>query len=270
VEVRKRDDWVKEWAFPDVHFVIEVSNVDGQAALRVPTTQTFNETNSSFGKHTMLKRDGYDELKEGGWVFPDDTVRFKVAVKSASLGLSKRRRPETEHSARMWEEMAFADMHICAGDSGAQLPCHRAVLALASPVFKAMLASTMKEGLEQQIVLQGASVGTLRIFLEYVYTSSLSEAAMFDLRRLQELLPLAHRYELSDLCGECASGLVDIMSPDNVRDVFGLLATYRDHPKVDAHFQKAMKAAQRDDSLLKELAIGYAAVLPVRAGATGG
>jgi len=269
VEIRTRDDWVEDWTFPDVAHTVTVQSTLGGAAVSKTATFTFNKDFKNRGWFDLAKHKGYADLSTQGFVFPDGTVRFSVTVCGTALGHSKRRRQETEHSTLMWQQMKFADMHICSGDEGKEFPCHRAVIALASPVLEAMLASEMKEGAERRLVLQHASAVTVQFLLEFVYTGALAEAAMFDLPSLRDLLRLAHQYELSGLCHQCASSLVEIMSPVNVCEVIGLLAAYRSDPKVEEQFQKAKKEAQGNSSLFDQMALACQEVSRARAAKLG-
>lgn len=259
VEIRRRDDWLEDWKFPDVEYRIELKNAGGKADLIKTETHTFHPEHADHGWHDMVKCSSYAELQKKGWVFPDNTVRFTFAVGGVSLGHSKRRPQETDHGSRMWHEMKFADMHICSGDDGPELPCHRAVLAVASPVFAAMLASEMKEGVERRLLLPHASASTLKFLLECVYTRCLPEEAMFDLQSLAELLRLAHQYELAELCRQCASNLVEMMHPENVCDIIGLLGALRTQPSIDEQFQKAKQKAHDNSAMFDQLVLGHAA-----------
>uniref|UniRef100_A0A7S1RKA6 BTB domain-containing protein n=1 Tax=Alexandrium catenella TaxID=2925 RepID=A0A7S1RKA6_ALECA len=253
VEVCARDDWLDGWEFTKVHYKIEVKNVDSKKDVSKSDSHDFKAEVSDRGWHDIVKCGGYADLKAHGWVFPDDTVRFHVRVSGGSLGDSKRKLEDTNHGPRMWRDMKFTDMCICAEEGGAELPCHRAVLAVSSPVFDRMMATDMKEGSERRLVLRNASIQTLRCLLEYLYTSSLPEAAVTDVRSLRELLRLADQYELRDLLRRCASCLVELMSPANIRDVLSVLKTYPDHPEVDKHLQQAKKKARRDDAMFDAL-----------------
>mmetsp|Transcript_34328 Transcript_34328/g.69381 ORF Transcript_34328/g.69381 Transcript_34328/m.69381 type:complete len:330 (-) Transcript_34328:145-1134(-) len=255
VEVCAGEDWVDGWVFPDVHYKIQVKNCSGvRKEVSKSDTVEFKADVGDRGWHELVKCKGYSDLKANGWIFPDDTVRFYVKVSGDSLFESqKRKREETSHAALMWQDLDFTDLSICAEDGGTELPCHRAVLAVCSPVFKRMLRSEMREGAERRLVLRNASLATLRCLLEYLYTNSLPEAALSDLQSLRELLQLADQYEIKVLLNRCASSLVEIMSPANIRDVLASLKALTNNPEVEGHLQQAKKRARQDDAMFEAL-----------------
>eukprot|EP00408_Alexandrium_pacificum_P015797 CAMPEP_0171183962 /NCGR_PEP_ID=MMETSP0790-20130122/15548_1 /TAXON_ID=2925 /ORGANISM="Alexandrium catenella, Strain OF101" /LENGTH=277 /DNA_ID=CAMNT_0011648953 /DNA_START=204 /DNA_END=1037 /DNA_ORIENTATION=+ len=258
LEVRPRDDWVTEWSFPSVQYTIEVKPADRQmGTIKRNKRSTFTPSVNNHGWNDLLNCSGYDEMKKQGWVFADDTVRFHITVEGTSLGQSQRKRPEADQYTQMWEEMRCSDMRVRAGDGGPELPCHRVVLSMRSPVFDRMLASDMKEGLERRLVLPKASSGTVRALLEYMYTRSIPEAAEFDLHSLQELFKLGDQYDLPELCAKCASSAAEILSPANAVDVLAFLGAHRGHPKVNEHFRGVKRKVQQDDTMFDALVLGY-------------
>jgi len=256
VEVRPRAHWPEEWAFPEVSVTLKALNVDECRAISWNGVLTFSQKCRAQG-WAIFERSDYMDLKKDGWIFPDSTVRFHLAVTGGSLGNAKRKRQEADHGERMWREMKFTDMVLCAREGGAELPCHRVVLAMGSPVFERMLANSMKEGEERRCVIRNVSFETLQFLLEYIYTKCLPETASLNLQYLRELLVLADQYDVKEMLPECASGLAEIMSPANACEVLRLLGRYRSHPDVVEHFLLAKQKAKSDDTVFDALVDGW-------------
>ncbi len=119
---------------------------------------------------------------------------------------------------------------------GCRFPAHRAVLAAASNVFKAMFTNEMKETAMNEVELKGLSARSWRMALQYIYTAQvdiadeasalllLESARMYQLETLEsfvekflisrlnvsncfELLGHAERYDLDELKRETKSNM---------------------------------------------------------------
>ena len=83
-----------------------------------------------------------------------------------------------------------------------EVSAHDFILMTASPVLKAMLQATMKEGLSKRISVKDSSSSGVRLFVDMLYTSSTRDDP--DYKTVLVALDLAHRWQ--------ANGVVSVLS----------------------------------------------------------
>ena len=83
-----------------------------------------------------------------------------------------------------------------------EVSAHDFILMTASPVLKAMLQATMKEGLSKRISVKDSSSSGVRLFVDMLYTSSTRDDP--DYKTVLVALDLAHRWQ--------ANGVVPVLS----------------------------------------------------------
>ncbi|MED6119841.1 hypothetical protein PIB30_015360 [Stylosanthes scabra] len=93
----------------------------------------------------------------------------------------------------------------------ASVPAHRAVLAIRSPVFKAMLENYMEESQSGTINIADVKWDTLREFVNYLYTAE----ATLDEQKAHELLKLGEKYQVNHLKEHCEKYLISTLKLDN-------------------------------------------------------
>ena len=114
---------------------------------------------------------------------------------------------------RLYEEKCFSDVTILVGDK--EIKCHKAVLAMQSPVFQQMFASNpeMKE-----LTLHKRAI-TFDIFIHWLYSCRL-DVSEFDLDTVLDLLLIANNYQVEKL----QNGLMEVLKVridmDNVFKIF--------------------------------------------------
>ena len=93
---------------------------------------------------------------------------------------------------------------------GEEFPAHRLVLAMRSPVFKAMLYGSMREKDSNRIVIDNMQPAIFKVLLHFIYTDELPDA-MDDLdgddkkEMIRHLLVAADRYGMERLKCMCVS-----------------------------------------------------------------
>ncbi|KAM3185238.1 hypothetical protein ACTXT7_006778 [Hymenolepis weldensis] len=92
------------------------------------------------------------------------------------------------------EPFLFSDMVLLVEDE--KLHCHRAILSLYSPVFKAMFQSRFEETTSNQVSLPKDDAETVRELLRHLYTPG---GCDMDSAAAQRLLPLIHRFQIDSL-----------------------------------------------------------------------
>ena len=91
--------------------------------------------------------------------------------------------------------------------AGGTLRAHSCILSAASPVFKAMLASGMAEGLSSSALLD-AEPAELMAMLRFIYTGELDATP----HQLPGVLALAHRYEVLNLIPPVCEAMIDSLN----------------------------------------------------------
>nr|CDS29958.1 speckle type POZ protein [Hymenolepis microstoma] len=92
------------------------------------------------------------------------------------------------------EPFLFSDMVLLVENE--KLHCHRAILSLYSPVFKAMFQSRFEETTNNQVSLPKDDAETVRELLRHLYTPG---GCDMDSAAAQRLLPLIHRFQIDSL-----------------------------------------------------------------------
>ena len=95
---------------------------------------------------------------------------------------------------KLYEKMVDTDFTLIF--RGAPVPCHKLVLAAASPVFKAMVDSLHLEAMESKATIDiPEEVGLA--FIEFIYTGELDERALE--ANSVALLELGEKYDVQEL-----------------------------------------------------------------------
>ncbi|CAE7885892.1 klhl40 [Symbiodinium sp. KB8] len=94
-----------------------------------------------------------------------------------------------------------------------EVSAHDLVLVAASPVLKAMLESTMKEGSSKRIPVKDSSGGAVRLFVDMLYTSSTRDEP--DYKTVLVALDLAHRWQVDGVVSVLQAILRDMISVDS-------------------------------------------------------
>merc|ERR1740117_1467665 len=111
---------------------------------------------------------------------------------------------------KLWQDQLFTDVDVVCDGDGRRFPVHRAVLAAASPVFAAMLATEMKESQTQEISISDADERSVSDTLEYIYTGTVGEGAGCG------MVVLGHKYDIPGLVEYAAPVALGNLNVDNV------------------------------------------------------
>lgn len=170
-------------------------------------------------------------------LLPPRTSRAKLCVKRAACGgrnvrlqcikvltkrLKRRREDEGRLADRLWSNKEFADIVVRCNDGG-ELKAHRAVLGIASPVFRCMLNSPMKEGALGEITLP-CSENVVRSLLKHCY--GLPYDANLSLEDELVLVEQAHAFELNSLCEDAAFSAIERLNEATVVQLVKGLRTF--------------------------------------------
>ena len=168
---------------------------------------TFEGSGKGYGFEAIAKK----TLQEGG-LLPDDplTIQCTISVKiceSPAITYDTPPLPE-KHSktvlgdfALMFADQAFSDFEIICQEKS--FPCHKAVLAARSEVFKKMLNTDGEEAKKNCLVINDFENEQVGQLLQFIYTGSLNEEDSIG----TDLLLLADKYDVPDLVHICEVAL---------------------------------------------------------------
>ena len=106
-------------------------------------------------------------------------------------------------------ESSFTDAILCVGHE--EYPCHRNVLAVSSPYFKALFTSNFREGKDARIVFNDISPWTVRRVIEYAYTGHLE----ITVDNAQDMLAAGSLFQFPDIMTACCQFLAQHLHPSN-------------------------------------------------------
>ncbi|ESO92638.1 hypothetical protein LOTGIDRAFT_233079 [Lottia gigantea] len=98
-------------------------------------------------------------------------------------------------------EATFTDAILCVGHE--EFPCHKNVLSVSSPYFRAMFTSELKESRETRICFNEVSPWTLKRIIDYAYSGRLE----INQDNAQEMLSAGNLFEYPDIVEACCSFL---------------------------------------------------------------
>ena len=133
-------------------------------------------------------------------------------------------RPKVAVDARaldLWESvLELTSTHNVAFETaGGQVTAHDHVLMVASPVLKAMLESTMKEGVTKKIQVTDSSKEGVVLFLEVLYTCAFRSNP--DYRTVMDALDIAHRWQTHSVVEMLAEVLEETCLQAFLNPLFG-------------------------------------------------
>ncbi|KPP58222.1 hypothetical protein Z043_123972 [Scleropages formosus] len=116
---------------------------------------------------------------------------------------------------------------------GQEFACHRVVLAAASQYFRAMFCNNLREKHEDRIQIKGVEAETMKILLDYTYTSKV----LITKQNVQKTLEAASLFQFLRMVEACSSFLANALLPDNCVGVLRL---------ADAHSLVPLQACVQD------------------------
>jgi len=105
---------------------------------------------------------------------------------------------------------------------------HRVVLCEASPVLKAMLTGSMREGIQQKITLEGCSSTAVRLLLALLYTGSVPGDEEPCLTNLLDALELGHRWQVQHVVDILTSAAMKRLGMHSLEAVLGVALRMQD------------------------------------------
>ncbi|KAL7298243.1 hypothetical protein TKK_0009229 [Trichogramma kaykai] len=111
----------------------------------------------------------------------------------------------------MFLNTEFSDVELITSDEN-HIPAHRAILAVSSPVFKAMFTHDMLEKKCNSVTITDIPYNILVEMLRYIYTGDIVSTKT-DV--VLEILAVADKYQIENLKIKCGKILNANLSPEN-------------------------------------------------------
>ena len=120
-----------------------------------------------------------------------------------------------------YEDIAStSDIMITAGyDNSENIPVHKAILTLRSPVFKAMFDNNMTESSSNQIQIPDFDSITIKRMVEFLYKDTFTDIDDTSYEDFISLLAIANKYEINSLKEASVYYLNKKITLDNVADM---------------------------------------------------
>uniref|UniRef100_A0A1I7SGE0 BTB domain-containing protein n=4 Tax=Bursaphelenchus xylophilus TaxID=6326 RepID=A0A1I7SGE0_BURXY len=119
----------------------------------------------------------------------------------------------------LFNDPRFSNQKINVGKTTFYVCKHQ--LAKKSPVFKSMFSSGLKEAEEGVLELHD-DPAAVEAMLKYVYMNS----KINDLQLAMNVVPLAYRYDLTDLMNECELAILNGISDESAEQAFDLAGKF--------------------------------------------
>jgi len=138
---------------------------------------------------------------------------------------------------------------------GKPFTAHKTILMLQSPTFQSMFTVKMKEGIQQdkekiqEIEIKETDSKSFAAFLRFIYTGQLAEEDLANLETINDILFLAHRYQVEKLIHCCSDGIYaylekNPLNSDSFEPIFQMGVSYDDKKLVHLCFEFAQNSQE--------------------------
>eukprot|EP00930_Biecheleria_cincta_P007850 TRINITY_DN109129_c0_g1_i1.p1 TRINITY_DN109129_c0_g1~~TRINITY_DN109129_c0_g1_i1.p1 ORF type:complete len:312 (-),score=57.51 TRINITY_DN109129_c0_g1_i1:160-1026(-) len=193
-------------------------------------------------KHALPGQEIYNavlEIRNGSYrVNMSATSRILIRKKAEAI-LSK---PDSL-GEKLWKKLKFTDFVVACGE---EIPCHRAVLAEASPVLAAAVESTMREGREGRLEIKDVEASAVKAMLQYMYTGEVN----CDANALASALLLADRYDVKGLFQAVQEQILEKLDASNIFSISKVLKPLKESLVVKPVWDALRERIKSDDSLM--------------------
>lgn len=141
---------------------------------------------------------------------------FQIFLEALTRGAATRNNVSVPQGVvDMWESIRemTSTHNVIFETADEEVSAHDLVLVAASPVLKAMLESTMKEGSSKRISVKDSSGSGARLFVDMLYTSSTRDDP--DYKTVLVALDLAHRWQVDRIVPVLAGMLPEMLTVDS-------------------------------------------------------
>ncbi|CAE7484642.1 BT2 [Symbiodinium natans] len=183
----------------------------------------------SFGGHSAITLavawlHAMQEAKGGAnWGNETGCLREFLTLCASTVATRAARDPPTvpmrQSVVEVWESVRnmTATHNVIFETADGQVTAHDVVLLAASPVLKAMLESSMKEGSSKRISVEDSSSSGVSLFLDMLYTGSTWDDP--DYKTMLVALDLAHRWQVTGVVDMVSDALPQMLAVDSFADI---------------------------------------------------
>ena len=125
---------------------------------------------------------------------------------------------------KFFKNEKLSDFTLVTAD-GDEIPVHKCILSIRSPVFETMMETNMREHKEKKAVVEDIPGPAFIEFLRYIYCGRIEKMDEFAV----ELLYAATKYDVPDLIPFCVKSLVAKLSLANVIETMMLADLHAEH-----------------------------------------
>ena len=169
----------------------------------------------------------HEELKDNPHLLPSGnfTVVCDLTVYGSEATLSGSKFPDekfatdnnsmkqmSEQFGELFGDEKFSDVKITCGEEN--FHCHRSILSVRSPVFKAMFQSDMVENISRIVEVKDIKPEVVKEMLHFIYTGAASTETVMD-EIGKDLLGAADQYQLELLKKMCEEKLCSSLEVNN-------------------------------------------------------
>ncbi|KAG9343169.1 hypothetical protein JZ751_014146 [Albula glossodonta] len=175
------------------------------------------EDSTDKSRDSPPKRAQERELAGGAMSMLESSSEEEGRIEFDDSGLSTELQGGLE-TLRLESSLTDVTLHV----QGEDFPCHRVVLAAASHYFRAMFCNDLREKHEDRILIQGVDAETMRVLVNYTYTSKV----LITKYNVQKTLEAASLFQFLRMVDACANFLAEALLPDNCVGVLRLADTH--------------------------------------------
>jgi len=154
-------------------------------------------------------------------------------------------------TTRMYSQKEFTDCEVVC--DGVATPCHRAVLAAASPVLAKMLGSGMSEAEHRRIDVAGTDPNVVHAMLDFVYSGRVK----CNTEHVVALLCLADYYQMPLLVRACAQAALDHIDNTNVVALTRAFRIFADAPETKYMWTQLVEKLSTTPELLSAMMMDF-------------
>lgn len=203
--------------------------------------KTITKTKKHYGKMITIELEGPEE---------PDTVTVEVILNFQDMFNF----PLSQKLINLASGTGKADCVLVV--KGKKLTAHRLILAAASEVLAVMFASKMREGETGEVVIDDVDVLTMKQFLTFIYGGKCSEEFFKERENTEQMISLAHKYDIPQLMKLCTVYLSSYLNCENASSILDLANLYgnQDLQREAVQFiAKRLKKCREQDDFFENL-----------------
>uniref|UniRef100_A0AC34QQM7 BTB domain-containing protein n=1 Tax=Panagrolaimus sp. JU765 TaxID=591449 RepID=A0AC34QQM7_9BILA len=141
--------------------------------------------------YTRREGNGYSKFGKKSELFVDGVLKLEAEIE-VRIPSKQMVDDESSSSIALLNDERFKDFTIHV--DGKEIKVHKSVLAVASPVFSAMLEPLTKEYAENKVFIRDSNYDTIKAGVEFMYTSKIKNDSSVEF--LLDLYKFADKYDL--------------------------------------------------------------------------